>query len=156
MGRLTKAKIDEIAKLREKGYTQKEVAQRVGVHVRTVRNYDPLHQARPSEQRSVEDRLKNLEEALRACWDWIDLLYTTILRSDVTFPFKEESYPCPRCAGKLEYDEDQFAYVCHSCRHKLYPPLYWCYHCLSQEEMDYIEETDEWVCRKCGAKRYIH
>jgi len=42
MGRLTKAKIDEIAKLREKGYTQKEVAQRAGVHVRTVRKYDPL------------------------------------------------------------------------------------------------------------------
>ena len=64
MGRLTKAKIDEIAKLREKGYTQKEVAQRVGVHVRTVRNYDPLHQARPSKRRSVEDKLKTLEEAL--------------------------------------------------------------------------------------------
>ena len=65
MGRLTKAKIDEIAKLREKGYTQKEVAQRAGVHMRTVRKYDPLYQARPSDHRLTEDRLTALEKALR-------------------------------------------------------------------------------------------
>lgn len=44
MGRLVKTKIDQIAKLRQEGYTQKEVAQRLHVHPRTIRKYDPLHQ----------------------------------------------------------------------------------------------------------------
>lgn len=42
MGRLTKAKIDEIGKLRGQGYTQKETAEKAKVHLRTVRKYDPL------------------------------------------------------------------------------------------------------------------
>ncbi len=56
MGRLAKAKIDEIEKLRKEGYTQKEVAEKVRVHPRTIRKYDPLHQQR-SEDRLVEKRL---------------------------------------------------------------------------------------------------
>ncbi len=44
MGRLAKTKVDEIAKLREDGYTQKEIAERLHVHPRTVRKYDPSHQ----------------------------------------------------------------------------------------------------------------
>jgi len=156
MGRLTKVKIDEIGKLRKQGYTQKETAQKVGVHVRTVRRYDPLYESRQSEKRSVEDRLAALEQALTASWDWIYLLYITILRSSpgLTSCLEEESCPCPRCNGKLEYDEDQYAHVCRDCGHKVFPPLFWCYHCLSQEKMDYIDATDEWTCPKCGAKRY--
>ena len=44
MGRLTKTKVDEIAKLRGKGYTQKETAEKLKVHLRTVRKYDPLRE----------------------------------------------------------------------------------------------------------------
>ena len=44
MGRLTKATTDEIERLRKEGYTQKEVAERLKVHPRTVRKYDPLRQ----------------------------------------------------------------------------------------------------------------
>jgi len=44
MGRLTKSKTDEIRKLREQGYTQKETAEKAGVHLRTVRKYDPLRE----------------------------------------------------------------------------------------------------------------
>ncbi len=40
MGRLTKAKTDQIARLRKAGYTQQETAQKTGVHIRTVRKYD--------------------------------------------------------------------------------------------------------------------
>ena len=61
MGRLTKAKIDEIAKLRQEGYTQKETAEKVGVHLRTVRKYDPLSEQKPV--RSTIDQLKEIEEA---------------------------------------------------------------------------------------------
>ncbi|GAH62197.1 unnamed protein product, partial [marine sediment metagenome] len=32
--------VDEIAYLRKQGYTQKEVAQELGVHIKTVRKYD--------------------------------------------------------------------------------------------------------------------
>jgi len=42
MGKLTKAKIDEITRLRQEGYTQKEIAKKAKVHLRTVRKYDPL------------------------------------------------------------------------------------------------------------------
>ena len=61
MGRLTKAKIDAISKLREQGYTQKETAEKVGVHLRTVRKYDPLSEQKPV--RSTSEQLKELEEA---------------------------------------------------------------------------------------------
>ena len=48
MGRLTKAKVDEIAKLRKQGYTQKETAEKANVHIRTVRKYDPLREKKAS------------------------------------------------------------------------------------------------------------
>ena len=155
MGRLTKTKIDEIAKLRGKGYTQKETAEKLKVHLRTVRKYDPLHQSNPPGRRTIEDRLVALEEGVRTCWDLLDLLHSVMLRSPVLCStLEEETFNCMRCDGKLRFDEEEATYICHNCKHKFPPPQYWCYHCLSQQEMDYIETTDEWVCRICGAKRY--
>ena len=61
MGRLTKAKIDEIAKLRQQGYTQKETGEKVEVHLRTVRKYDPLREQRPVGP--DRERVKEIEEA---------------------------------------------------------------------------------------------
>jgi len=58
MGRLTKAKIDQIRKLRQEGYTQKETAERVKVHLRTVRKYDPL------KPKPTREQVKELEEAI--------------------------------------------------------------------------------------------
>ena len=98
MGRLIKAKIDEIAKLRKEEYTQKETAEKVGVHPRTVRKYDPLRQDR-AEKRSVENRLSVLEEAIRVCWDYIDLLYWVIVRSPIGDSLETKTYVCPRCQG---------------------------------------------------------
>lgn len=60
MGRLTKAKADEIEKLRKEGYTQKEVAEKVGVHLRTVRKYDPLRE----KPKPTREQVKELEEAI--------------------------------------------------------------------------------------------
>jgi hypothetical protein len=55
MGRLRKAKIDEIIRLRNDGYTQQETAERARVNLKTVRKYDPLkqpkHVAPPLEER---------------------------------------------------------------------------------------------------------
>jgi len=60
MGGLTKAKIDEIARLRGQNYTQKETAEKVGVHLRTVRKYDPLREQKPV--RPTAEQLKELEK----------------------------------------------------------------------------------------------
>ena len=60
MGRLTKSKIDEIRKLREQGYTQKETAEKVKVHLRTVRKYDPL---REKPVRPARNQFDDVEEA---------------------------------------------------------------------------------------------
>jgi DNA-binding transcriptional MerR regulator len=56
MGRLTKAKIDEIIKLRQEDYTQKETAEKAKVHIRTVRKYDPLREkpVKPSREQAKE------------------------------------------------------------------------------------------------------
>lgn len=61
MGRLTKAKIDQIAKLRQQGYTQREAAEKVKVHLRTVRKYDPLREQRPV--KPTREQIKEIEEA---------------------------------------------------------------------------------------------
>jgi len=60
MGRITKAKIDQIASLRKEGYTQGETADKVGVNLRTVRKYDPLRQQKKMEKISIGE----IEEAL--------------------------------------------------------------------------------------------
>lgn len=157
MGRLAKAQTDEIAKLRQEGYTQKEIAEKLHVHPRTVRKYDPSHEIRQRGQRSTEDRLAALEEGVRASWDLLELLHCTMLRLDKLRHILEgATFPCPRCDGKLKYVDQEGTYVCGNCKHKFPPSLYWCYHCLSQQEMDYDDETEEFVCRKCGTTRYTH
>jgi len=153
MGRLAKAQTDEIAKLRKEGYTQKEIAERLHVHPRTVRKYDPLRQER-SEERSVENRLSVLEEAIRVCWDYIDLIYVAVLRSAIGECLEKETYLCPRCNGKLIYDEDKVTYICKKCGHKFSILSDWCYNCLSTAESVWSDEIDDQVCPKCGARRY--
>jgi len=153
MGRLRKAQIDEIAKLRKEEYTQKETAEKVGVHPRTVRKYDPLRQDR-AEKRSVENRLSVLEEAIRVCWDYIDLLYWVIVRSPIGDSLETKTYVCPRCQGELIYDEDKVTHICKKCGHKFCIQSDWCYNCLSTAEFVWSDEIDDPVCPKCGARRY--
>lgn len=153
MGRLAKAQTDEIAKLRKEGYTQKEIAERLHVHPRTVRKYDPLRQER-SEERSVGNRLSVLEEAIRVCWDYIDLIYVAVLRSAIGECLEKETYLCPRCQGKLIYDEDKVTYICKKCGHKFSILSDWCYNCLSTAESVWSDEIDDQICPKCGARRY--
>lgn len=155
MGRLAKAQTDEITKLRQEGYTQKEIAERLNIHPRTVRKYDPSHVVRRRGIRSTEDRLGALEEGVRASWDLLDLLNSAMLRFDkLRHILEETTFPCPRCRGKLKYVDQEGTYVCGSCKHKFPSSLYWCYHCLSQQEMDYDDKMDEFVCRRCGTTRY--
>jgi len=69
MGRLTKKKIDQIAKLRGEGYTQIEVAEKTGVCLKTVRKYDPGSISGSAKEwrelQSLPDRVKRLEEIIK-------------------------------------------------------------------------------------------
>jgi len=69
MGRLTKKKIDQIARLRSEGYTQIEVAEKAGVCLKTVRKYDPGSIAGSAKEwrelQSLPERVKKLEEIVK-------------------------------------------------------------------------------------------
>jgi len=156
MGRLTKTKVDEIARLRKQGYTQKETAEKVNAHLRTVRKYDPLHESKPREEKSLAERMTAVEEGLRTCWDLLYLLHTTMLFSDeLSSNLEQGLFSCPRCGEYLSYEDygdGYYRYHCWQCDFKI--PLFseLCYKCLSQGEIDL--ETDDYVCRKCGTPRY--
>jgi len=94
MGRLSKAKIDQIQRLRKKGYLQKEVAKTVGVNIKTVRTYDPLRRATESEIKPAQKLSgyippNSLLSDIRSLADWITLLY--LFLSD------PNQIPCPHC-----------------------------------------------------------
>ena len=90
----------------------------------------------------------------RVLWLYWSLYWVMLRSSTLRKSLEEETFNCPRCDGKLRFKEEEATYICRDCKHKFPPPPYWCYHCLSQQEMDYIETTDEFVCRRCGATRY--
>ncbi len=155
MGRLTKAKIDAIVKSRKAGYTQRETAEKEKVHIRTVRKYDPLHQARPK-KRSIEDRVIVLEELAKTFMEHIGLLYQAAAHSDSGIALYEDNFDCPRCnSSKLSYCGEEDAHVCAECGHKIFDSRYYCNNCLSQTGLHYAEETGDYICEHCGARRMI-
>jgi len=129
MGRISTARIEQIGKLRRKGYLQKEVADKLGLDVKTVRKYDPLRGiAVPPSQAppALLERLESLErraDALEA-WRWMGAT------AEEEGPFAHPPAPlCPVCYfgwGKklqdadLEFDEDADELVCTAC-HRRYP-----------------------------------
>ena len=86
MGRLTKKKIDDIAKLRGEGYTQSEVSQRLDVCLKTVRKYDPGSVAGSAKEwrdlQGLPERVKNLEEIVKTL---TALAWSYKLEKDVAF-----------------------------------------------------------------------
>ncbi len=94
MGRLSKAKIDQIQRLRNKGFLQKEVAKTVGVNIKTVRTYDPLHTTpkpggKPVRELKEHKLSISLLKDIRALADWIAILYLCIMEPN--------EIPCPHC-----------------------------------------------------------
>jgi DNA-binding XRE family transcriptional regulator len=90
MGRLSKAKIDRIQNLRKKGYLQKEVAQMVGVNIKTVRAYDPLLRTPKTEAKVVkepEEPKSNIElyKDLVNLANWVTIL-SLYLPDDIHCP----------------------------------------------------------------------
>ncbi len=86
MGRLRKAKIDEIIRLRNDGYTQQETAEKVGVNLKTVRKYDPLKQPKHVAI-SLEERVRCLE-------------HFTHYIIGVAVDRAEYPPPCPHCENQ--------------------------------------------------------
>ena len=146
MGRITKAKIDQIGKLRQEGYCQKEIAQKVGVHVRTVRKYDPTRKSTSGRRYPVEERLRAIEEVIPFIIDWLDVLIPLLLF--------DEDHDCPRCgAEEIERDLERLVFYCSNCRHSLYFPREICRQCFSLGKVYYDERDEAWVCADCGARQ---
>ena len=109
MGRLRKSIIDTIIKLRKKGYTQAETAEKTGVNLKTVQKYDPLRKSettttiKPPERPHVDDLF------VECVGDWIDSITKTLrfnLHTELT---------CPHCMGKLKLDEEG-SFSCGHCQ----------------------------------------
>jgi transcriptional regulator with XRE-family HTH domain len=97
MGRLTKKKIDQIAKLRSQGYTQIEVAEKVGVCLKTVRKYDPGSIAGSAKEwqelQGLPERVKKLEEIAKTL---------SALATSYQFEKGDEFVAwCPKCNSEV-------------------------------------------------------
>jgi len=128
MGRLSKSKIDQLQKLREKGYLQKEVAEMLGVNIKTVRTYDPLRMTSKARVKPVGEREGHVLPTsfysdLRSLAEWIAILYLHVLGPNeilclhCLFPhslapeskskrvmlkmLKNGDYKCPECGTTL-------------------------------------------------------
>jgi hypothetical protein len=147
MGRLTKAKIDQIAILRKEGYTQQEVAQKIGVHVRTVRKYDVT-----STQNGLDNKIasRNAQQAILVIMEWLSvLLYPLFLNG------KEDLY-CPCClAESMSYDSEAETFLCRQCGHKMILPRDVCENCLSLNTSSFDQVIKRRVCLKCGVKQSL-
>jgi len=94
MGRLSKAKIDRIQKLRKKGYLQKEIAGMLGINIKTVRTYDPLRMTSKARVKPVGEGEGHVLPTsyysdIRSLADWIAILYLHVLDPN--------EIPCPHC-----------------------------------------------------------
>lgn len=146
MGKISKEKMDQIGKLRKEGYSQKEVAEKLGVHVRTVRRYDPTRKSKPESHDHAEQRLRAMWEVIPFIIDWLDVLIPLLLY--------EENHECPRCgADEIEFDPEELVFDCSNCNLSLYFPREICRRCLSLQKVYYDEEDEAWVCAQCGARQ---
>jgi len=104
MGRLRKAKIDQITKLIEEGHTQIEIAEKVGVCLKTVRKYDPGSRAGSAKEwqelQALPERMKKLEEAVKSLSIWVFSNQVERMATD-----KKYWLWCPKCDCPVEVEE---------------------------------------------------
>ena len=143
MGRLTKAKVDQIGKLRNEGYTQQEVAQKIDVHVRTVRKYDVTRTKNSLDNKTT---IRNVQQTIRVIMDWVWVLIWPLM--------SEEDLNCPNCLGEsVSYDEEVNTFVCHQCGYRMVLPDDICENCLALNAVVFDQVTKKRVCRECGARQ---
>ena len=141
MGRLTKKKIDEIRGLRKQGYCQKEIAEKVHVHVKTVRKYDPTSKTR--KHHTLERRIEAIEQALAVMLDWLEISARPSVLSDSLF--------CPRCQTEesLYYDLQEEVFICSECGFELVLLEAICPQCFSQDTLSFDIQRRRYVCEVC-------
>ena len=145
MGRLTKAKIDMIVKLRKEGYTQQETAEKTGVHIRTVRKYDVTRTRNGVDNKTA---IKNAHQAMRVLIEWILVLVWQLM--------SEEDLYCPHCLGEsVSYDEEADAFLCHQCGYRMTLPYELCENCLSLNTIVYDKIKKRRVCRIYEARQSL-
>lgn len=146
MGRLLKSKVDQIVGLRKQGYCQKEIAEKLGVHIKTVRKYDPTSGADTSKPVHVEQSVETIREALPVVLDLLGIMVPLLL--------DEDNHQCPKCcAESLGFDGQRIAFVCRQCGYTIIMPQDICCHCLSQGRIDYNKKSRKWFCQQCGADK---
>ncbi len=64
MGRLSKNQTDQVAKLRKEGYLQKEIGQKLGINIRTVRKYDPTAKSKQRKNQLVKEGLLTIKQLM--------------------------------------------------------------------------------------------
>jgi hypothetical protein len=147
MGRLTKTKIDQIAKMRKEGYTQQETAQKTGVHVRTVRKYDITRNQYRLDTNN-KNVIRNAQRTIVVLIDWLCVVIYPLLSKKVV--------NCPRClCESLSYDGKADAFICRKCGHRMVFPDEVCENCLSLNTVAFDREVKRRVCHKCGAKQSL-
>ena len=144
MGRLTKAKIDRITSLRKEGYTQKEIAEQVGVNVRTVRKYDASSRASKKKPVGLQARVTALEAIARVLLQWLSVTWLAL------DPEKER---CVKC-GAQEMGFRHGGFACGKCGHRMILPTEICPNCLTIDRVD-LDKGGVWVCQECGYRWQI-
>ena len=121
MGKLRKTIVDMIVRLRKKGYTQAETAEKAGVNLKTVRKYDPLRQSDKTPITKVVKgpSAEDLEHYIKCLGDWVDSLATTV-QHDLGAKLM-----CPKCGdGSLVSNETGDKFFCDKCRYEMPLPSY--------------------------------
>ena len=147
MGRLPKKKIDAIAKLRKQGDLQKEVAEKLGIHIRTVQKYDPTRVA-VKRYPAVNDLTESIREVLPIILNWLSVLSSWLLSE------KKDICNCPMClTDSFEYDWGKDMFICRECGYRLIVPEHICFNCFATNRMNFDYDSHTWECRKCGVRR---
>lgn len=149
MGRLLKKEVDEIAHLRKQGYAQKEVAQKLGVHVRTVRKYDPTHKA--AEHRDMNnDAVESIKSVLPVILDWLEIQTYSLLKELICD--NKHKHICPRCHNEsFEYGIEEAAFICRECGYRPVMPYDICRSCFANRILEFDKDSRTWLCQECRA-----
>ena len=145
MGRLTKKKADQIANLRKQGYTQKEVTEKLGVHVRTVRKYDPIR-VTVKHCHTDNDDTESIRGVIPAILDWLDILAFLRLSSG------KDKHACPGCyTDSLEFDSDKETFIRRKCGYRPIMPEDIYRNCFALNRLEFDKDSSIWVCQEYGA-----
>ena len=146
LGILEKRKRDMIVKMRKEGYIQREIAEKLGVNLKTVRKYDHSTSCGSGKRRTQEERLTACEAAIRTALDWLHLLWFMAPT--------DQLYDCPKCGSyRMKYDDYvESTFVCERCGYQYTLPFHLCHECFSRD-INYDDYPGYAVCERCGNRR---